>query len=101
MKYSHQTVDGIKAIFFDAGGTLIHLDDACICELIKSEFGIEASRDRFARAQHLGMTEVARLVAEGKGSTEQLKRQFYAVSVRGPRCSGENLKPRPPPRSPN
>jgi putative hydrolase of the HAD superfamily len=79
MSNTTQNLKEIKAIFFDAGGTLIHLDDACICDLIKSEFGIETASARFARAQHLGMSEVARLVAEGAGSTEQLKRQFYSV----------------------
>lgn len=76
---SWRNLSDIKAIFFDAGGTLIHLDDNCICNLIKTELGVETSAEGFLRAQHLGMSEVARLVAEGQGSTEQLKREFYSV----------------------
>jgi FMN phosphatase YigB (HAD superfamily) len=30
-------LNGIKAIFFDAGGTLIHLDSARIADLINDE----------------------------------------------------------------
>lgn len=69
----------LKAIFFDAGGTLIHLDSAYICHAIKSELGIELCVDRFRHAQFLGMSRVAELVAAGAGSTEQLKREFYST----------------------
>jgi putative hydrolase of the HAD superfamily len=79
MDNSTRALEAIKAIFFDAGGTLIHLDDACVCELIESRFGIVPDAEKFLRAQHLGMSEVARLVAEGKGSTERLKREFYST----------------------
>lgn len=69
----------IKAILFDAGGTLIHLDSSRIRDLLSMELGIEISLDRFPRAQSLAMARVAELVAEGAGSTEQLKREFYTT----------------------
>ncbi|HVG21994.1 MAG TPA: HAD-IA family hydrolase [Blastocatellia bacterium] len=69
----------IKAIFFDAGGTLIHLDSSHICGLISAELGASPSPDNFRRAQYLAMRRVAELVAEGAGSTEKLKAQFYST----------------------
>ena len=70
---------GIKAIFFDAGGTLLHLDSSRIRDLLRDQLSIEISLDGFARAQWLGMARVAELVAAGAGSTEQLKREFYTT----------------------
>lgn len=69
----------IKAIFFDAGGTLIHLDSSHICGLISAEMGAAPSPDNFRRAQYVAMLKVAQLVAEGAGSTEKLKAQFYST----------------------
>jgi putative hydrolase of the HAD superfamily len=69
----------IKAVFFDAGGTLIHLDSSLICDLISEELGAAPSLDNFRRGQYLGMLRVAQLVAEGAGSTEKLKAQFYST----------------------
>jgi HAD superfamily hydrolase (TIGR01549 family) len=69
----------IKAIFFDAGGTLIHLDSSHICGLISAEMGADPSPDKFRRAQYVAMLRVAQLVAEGAGSTETLKAQFYST----------------------
>jgi putative hydrolase of the HAD superfamily len=71
--------NGIKAIFFDAGGTLIHLDAPRICALLSEELGIETSLEGFRRAQSMAMQRVAALVAEGAGSTENLKREFYST----------------------
>lgn len=68
---------GIKAIFFDAGGTLIHLDSSCICDTIGFEITDDSSPDIFRRAQYVAMSRVAELVAAGAGSTENLKREFY------------------------
>lgn len=70
---------GIQAIFFDAGGTLIHLDSSRIRDLLRDELRIEISLERFPRAQALAMARVAELVAAGAGSTEQLKREFYTT----------------------
>jgi len=74
-----QALNHIKAIFFDAGGTLIHLDSAYICSSIKAELDIQMNVDRFRHAQFLGMSRVAELVAAGAGSTERLKREFYST----------------------
>lgn len=75
----HNNLKGIRALFFDAGGTLIHLDSPYICALLRDQFGIEAAIDQFPHAQSLAMQRVAQLVSEGNGSTEQLKDQFYGV----------------------
>ena len=69
----------IRAILFDAGGTLIHLDSSRIRDRLSLELSIEMSLDRFPRAQSLAMARVAELVAAGAGSTEQLKREFYTT----------------------
>ena len=82
---------GIKAIFFDAGGTLIHLDSLRIRDLLRDELRIEISLDRFPRAQSLAMARVAALVAAGAGSTEQLKREFYTTLLPEAGVSGEKL----------
>jgi putative hydrolase of the HAD superfamily len=74
-----QDFKAIRAIFFDAGGTLIHLDSTRICNLINAEFGINPRMNSFRHAQYLGMSKVAELVAEGAGSTEKLKREFYST----------------------
>ena len=70
---------GIKAIFFDAGGTLIHLDSSFICNRVGVEVGSNSSPDNFRRAQFVAMSRVAELVAAGVGSTENLKREFYST----------------------
>jgi HAD superfamily hydrolase (TIGR01549 family) len=69
----------IKALFFDAGGTLIHLDARYICEAIKTRIDAELAVERFRHAQSLAMAHVAELVADGNGSTERMKRQLYSV----------------------
>ena len=74
-----QNLNHIKAIFLDAGGTLIHLDSAYICRSIKISLGIQIDQERFRHAQFLGMSRVAELVAAGAGSTEKLKREFYST----------------------
>lgn len=74
-----QHLNHIKAIFFDAGGTLIHLDSAYICGSLNAALGIQLNEDQFRQAQFLGMSRVAELVAAGAGSTEKLKREFYST----------------------
>jgi putative hydrolase of the HAD superfamily len=82
---------GIKAIFFDAGGTLIHLDSSRIRDLLRDELGIEISLEGFPRAQSVAMARVAELVASGAGSTEQLKREFYTTLLPETGVSQEKL----------
>jgi HAD superfamily hydrolase (TIGR01509 family) len=69
----------IKAIFFDAGGTLVHLDSARLSQLLCDELGCELALEGFSRAQSLAMSTIARLAVEGAGTTDQLKAQFYAT----------------------
>lgn len=80
----------IKAVFFDAGGTLIHLDSSHICGLINEELETPPSHDSFRRAQFLAMKRVAELVAAGAGSTENLKREFYSTLL--PKIGVSNIK---------
>jgi putative hydrolase of the HAD superfamily len=87
----NSNLHGIKAIFFDAGGTLIHLDSLRIRDLLRDELGIEISLERFPRAQSLAMALVAELVAAGAGSTEQLKREFYTTLLPETGVSQEKL----------
>jgi putative hydrolase of the HAD superfamily len=82
---------GIKAIFFDAGGTLIHLDSSRIRDLLRDELKIEISLEGFPRAQSLAMARVADLVAADAGSTEQLKREFYTTLLPETGVSEEKL----------
>ena len=67
----------IRAVLFDAGGTLLHLDSLCISSLLRDALNVDINLDRFRYAQSLAMSRVAELVAAGAGSTEQLKREFY------------------------
>jgi HAD superfamily hydrolase (TIGR01549 family) len=84
-------LNGIKAIFFDAGGTLLHLDSVRIRELLSAELNVEISLERFPLAQSLAMARVAELVAAGAGSTEQLKREFYTTLLPETGVSKEKL----------
>ena len=71
--------NGIKAVLFDAGGTLLHLDSLCIRNLLRDALEVDINLDKFRYAQSLAMSRVAELVAAGAGSTEQLKREFYST----------------------
>ena len=84
-------LNAIKAIFFDAGGTLLHLDSVRIRDLLRDEVNVELSLERFPRAQSLAMARVAELVAAGVGSTEQLKREFYTTLLPETGVSREKL----------
>jgi HAD superfamily hydrolase (TIGR01549 family) len=46
---------------------------------LRDELGCELALDGFSRAQALAMDTVARLAAEGVGTTDTLKRQFYTT----------------------
>jgi putative hydrolase of the HAD superfamily len=81
----------IKAILFDAGGTLLHLDSSCIRDLLRNSLNVDISLDKFRFAQSLAMSRVAELVAAGAGSTEQLKREFYTTLLPETGVSKERL----------
>jgi putative hydrolase of the HAD superfamily len=81
----------IKAVFFDAGGTLLHLDSSCIRNLLRDALNIDINLDKFRYAQSLAMSRVADLVAAGAGSTEQLKREFYTTLLPETGVSEEQL----------
>jgi putative hydrolase of the HAD superfamily len=84
-------LNGIKAIFFDAGGTLLHLDSFRIRDLLSKEVNVEVSLERFPLAQSIAMARVAELVAAGAGSTEQLKREFYTTLLPETGVTNEKL----------
>ena len=81
----------IKAVFFDAGGTLLHLDSLCIRNLLRDALNVDINLDKFRYAQSLAMSRVAELVAAGAGSTEQLKREFYSTLLPKTGVSAEQL----------
>lgn len=87
----NKILKGIKAIFFDAGGTLLHLDSSCIRDLLRNKLNVDISLDKFQFAQSLAMSRVAELVAAGAGSTEQLKREFYTTLLPETGVSEEQL----------
>lgn len=73
------SLNGIRAILFDAGGTLIDLDSSRICDLISTELGIEPLPDRFPRAQCLAGFRIGQLIASGAKSTEKLFKEYYTT----------------------
>lgn len=88
----NQGLGGVRAIFFDAGGTLINLDSSRICALISDELGVAVQPETFRRAQCGAMAEVARIVATEGRSTERLKREFYSMLLPEVGVSGEKLE---------
>lgn len=58
----------VKAVFFDAGNTLIYIDPDRMLEIFR-EVGVEAERGDFLRAEAEARARLARKVAEGNGQT--------------------------------
>ena len=59
----------IKAIFFDAGNTLIFIDPRVVLPIFR-EHGADADRDRFRTAEFQARTQLVRRVEEGAFGTE-------------------------------
>jgi putative hydrolase of the HAD superfamily len=70
-------LNAVKAVMFDAGGTLVHLDSIRICRQLENHLGVAADPDRFERAQSLAWTKIKHLI--GDESAERLRREYYST----------------------
>lgn len=59
----------IKAIFFDAGNTLIFIDPGVVLPILRG-FGAQVDEERFQEAEFLARTRLTRRVEEGAFGTE-------------------------------
>jgi HAD superfamily hydrolase (TIGR01549 family) len=70
-------VKGIRAVLFDAGGTLIHLDGPRIC----AAAGIAFSEERFAAAEAAATAEVRGWILRHPQSTDAERFPLYFDSI--------------------
>ncbi len=75
----NQRLREIKMIFFDAGGTLLNLDAGRIAGNLHDRLGIAIDTTLFHRAQCLTMFHIAKMVGNGKRSTEEVKKEFFTI----------------------
>lgn len=67
----------IKAIFFDAGNTLIFIDPAVVLPILQ-EHGAEADSERFREAEFHARTVLIRRVEEGAwGTEEEIWKEYF------------------------
>lgn len=74
----------VKAVFFDAGNTLIYIDPDRMLEIFR-EVGVEADREEFLRAETAARASLARRVADGEGKTgteEHVWRDYFVSLFR-------------------
>ena len=64
---------GVRAILFDAGGTLIHIDGERVCEAA----GIPFDPERFRRAESAAVSAVRAFVLENPGSRDAERLRLY------------------------
>jgi putative hydrolase of the HAD superfamily len=60
----------VKAVFFDAGGTLLHIDYRRVASAIRSVLGRAPEPEAFVAAEYAGRAAVERLMATGATSTD-------------------------------
>ena len=60
----------MKAVFFDAGGTLIHIDFLRLANVIRAVLGREVSVDQFIAAEYLGRAAIEAHMASGEIGTD-------------------------------
>lgn len=60
----------MKAVFFDAGGTLIHLDFLRLAAVIRTVLGREVSVEQFIAAEYLGRAAIEAHMASGEIGTD-------------------------------
>ena len=70
----------IKAIFFDAGNTLIFIDSDVVLPILR-EHGAEADVDRFREAEYVARTLLTKRVEEGAFGTENHIWQEYFANL--------------------
>jgi HAD superfamily hydrolase (TIGR01549 family) len=69
-----------KAILFDVGGTLIHLDRRFVIQRLK-EHGFEVSEADFMRAHACGVTEISRIMRSDNPGTDSSRWKVYAACL--------------------
>lgn len=72
--------ENLRAIFLDAGNTLIHLDRDRIFEAYAS-VGVDADEDRFVEAEHEARKRLARRAEEGGTGTEEHVWEEYFLTL--------------------
>jgi putative hydrolase of the HAD superfamily len=70
-------LNAVKAVMFDAGGTLVHLDSTRICSHVNSHLGVAADPGQFGRAQSVAWNKIKHLI--GDESAERLRREYYST----------------------
>jgi putative hydrolase of the HAD superfamily len=60
----------VKAVFFDAGGTLIHMDFARLAQVLHDVLGRNVSVDQFIAAEYLGRAAIEAHMASGEIGTD-------------------------------
>lgn len=81
----------IKAVIFDAGGTLIHMDRRFVIEKL-NEHGVPATLEDYARADIAARNEVTRVLRSGNPGDDSSRWVIYAAALmRELKCQGEAL----------
>lgn len=82
----------VKAVLFDAGGTLIHLDRRFLIEAL-NEYGVPTDLNSFHRADALAKAEVRRIMRSADPGTDATRWQAYARTLmRELKCDGLALE---------
>jgi putative hydrolase of the HAD superfamily len=82
----------IKAIFFDAGNTLIFIDPGVVLPILRNH-GAEVDSDRFRQAEFLARTRLSRRVEEGAWGTEDhVWKEYFANLFRASGVPEERLE---------
>lgn len=81
-----------KAVLFDAGGTLIHMDRRFLIQTL-NENGVAADLAAFAAADRIAKGEVARILCSENPGTDASRWLAYAAALmRELKCEGDALE---------
>ncbi len=81
----------MKAVLFDAGGTLIHMDRRFVIQTLNAN-GVAATLGDFARADILARNEVTRVLRSAHPGTDASRWMIYAGALmRELKCDGAAL----------
>lgn len=72
--------NAIRAVFLDAGGTIIHLDAPYILEVLAQQ-GLERDAAAFARAERAARTAIAQLVSSGQPTDDRSRWRIFAHTL--------------------
>ena len=78
--FSDPMTPRLRAIFFDAGGTLIHMDPACILGALAQQ-GILRDAEAYRRAEVAARRAVVAWLAAGNRAAELTRWQLYARTL--------------------